>query len=330
MDIARFSRPLALAAAVAAASLPLAAQQRGGEPQSEHLREAAQLIRDGKEADALAAVRLELQTDPASTQAANMLDTLGFSKEARTIFQKRIDAAPDPAAKAAAQRAMAMSFAFENDCPPTIKYEQMVIDYWKTREAEEPQNAFFQQGEMANEAARVCLEAGDLDRAERWYRHGTELGLKEPGNKTHPRSLWDYRLAHALGRIAARRGNKAEAQRQVAAARKALDGDPKMAEQQERFFPYLVGYVALYTGDLKTAETELTKALALEGNRTDPFMHCLLAMTYEKLDQKDKANEVYWRAFELATAHNPPSAFARPFARQKLGLPRVGAGPDFD
>ena len=30
------------------------------------------------------------------------------------------------------------------------------------RETAEPQNAFYQQGEMANEAARVCIDAGDL------------------------------------------------------------------------------------------------------------------------------------------------------------------------
>ncbi len=52
----------------------------------------------------------------------------------------------------------------------------MVIDYWKTREQAEPQNAFYQQGEMANEAARVCIDVGKLDEAERWYKAGRELG----------------------------------------------------------------------------------------------------------------------------------------------------------
>lgn len=69
-----------------------------------------------------------------------------------------------------------------------------------------------------------------LDAAEKWYRLDYELGLKEPEPKTHPKSLWDYRLAHALGRLAARRGNQAEAQKQIAAARKILDADPRMAE----------------------------------------------------------------------------------------------------
>jgi Flp pilus assembly protein TadD len=195
-----------------------------------------------------------------------------------------------------------------------------VIAYWATRETAEPQNAFYQQGEMANEAARVCIDNGDLDAAEFWYRQGTALGLKEPEPKTHPASLWEYRLAHALGRLAARRGHHAEAQKQIVTARKILDGAPKMAESQERFFPYLVGYVALYTGDLKTAESELTKAINSQGGQNDPFMPCLLALTYEKLGQADRAKEFYQKAYGLATAHNPPAAFVRPFARKKLGL----------
>ena len=229
----------------------------------------------------------------------------------KSVFQRVIDAAADPKAKADAQRAMAMSYAFDGDCANTVKYEQMVIAYWVTREQAEPQNAFYQEGEMANEAARVCIDAGDLAAAEKWYRAGTGFGLKEPGNQTHPKSLWDFRLAHALGRLAARRNDKAEAARQVAAARKALDSDPAMAAQQERFFPYLVGYVALYTNDLKTAEAELTRMLATAGNQNDPFMNCLLAMTYEKLGQADKARAAYQKAYGLATAHNPPAAFTR-------------------
>jgi len=270
---------------------PLAAQQNsGGRGPSGPMREASALDRDGK------------------------------TTEARAIFQRMIDSAAKPADKAAAQRAMAMSYAFDGDCANTIKYEQMVIEYWKTQEQTDPQNAFYQEGEMANEGARVCIDAGDLDAAEEWYRKGYELGNREPEPRTHPKSLWDYRLAHALGRLAARRGDAAEARKQIAAARSALDGDPTMAEQQERFFPYLVGYVALYTGDLSAAEAEFTKAIAMKGNERDPFMHCLLAMTYEKAGKAAQAKEMYQKAYDLATAHNPPAAFVRPFARKKLGL----------
>jgi tetratricopeptide (TPR) repeat protein len=196
----------------------------------------------------------------------------------------------------------------------------MVIGYWKTRERDEPQNAFYQQGEMANEAARVCIDAGDLNAAEKYYRLGSELGLKEPEPRTHPKSLWEYRLEHALARLAARRGNAAQAKLHIEAARRALDSDTAMAAQQERFFPYLVGYVALHTNDLKSAEAELTKAVAMRGNDRDPFIHVLLATTYERLGQQEKAKALYQKAYDLATSHNPPAAYSRPFARKKLGL----------
>jgi tetratricopeptide (TPR) repeat protein len=272
----------------------------------------------------LLAPSLEAQGRPAGPSGpmrqAVQLDRDGKTGEARTIFQALIDSASDPEARAQSQRAMAMSYAFDGDCANTVKYEQMVMAYWATREQADPQNAFYQEGEMADEAARVCLEAGDVAAAEQWYRKGYELGMKEPAPPTHPRSLWDYRLAHALGRIAARRGDSAEAHRQIAAARRTLDSDTAMAAQQQRFFPYLVGYVALYTNDLATAEAQLTRGIALRGNDRDPFLHCLLAMTYERQGRREEADAMYRKAYDLAVAHNPPAAFVRPYVRKKLGL----------
>jgi len=253
-------------------------------------------------------------------QRAMELDRAGNTAQARVLIQAAIDSAATPAARAAAQRTMAMSYAFDGDCANTLRYEEMVIAYWVTREQAEPQDAFYQQGEMADEGARVCLDADSVAAAERWYRRGYELGLREPEPRTHPRSLWDYRLAHALGRIAARRGDADEARRQVTAARRALDGDSAMAAQQERFFPYLAGYVALYTNDLPTAERELTRTVAMRGNDRDPFYRTLLAMVYERQGRRDEAQAAYRQAYDLATAHNPPAAFARPYARRKLGL----------
>lgn len=257
-----------------------------------------------------------------SLRAASRLDSEGKTVQARELFQRLIDSAPDPASKAAAQRAMAMSYAFDGDCANTIRYEEMVIAYWVTREQAEPQNAFYQQGEMANEAARVCIDAGKLDDAERMYRRGTDLGLKEPEPRTHPKSLWDFRLAHALARLSARRGDGEEAYLHIEDARRALDSDATMAAAQERFFPYLLGYVALYTGELDTAVQQLTGALAIQQNQNDPFMHTLLGMAYEKRGERDQAMAEYQRAYELSGAHNPPSAFARPFTRAKLGAGR--------
>ena len=275
-------------------------------------------------ATALLAVSAAAQGPPGAApnpamREAVQLDLAGNTAQARRRFQAMIDSATTPAARAAAQRAMAMSYAFDGDCARTTAYEDSVIAYWATREQAEPQNAFYQEGEMADEGARVCLDAGDADAAERGYRRGFELGNREPEPRTHPRSLWDYRLAHALGRIAARRGDTTEARRQIAAARRALDGDSAMAAQQERFFPYLVGYVALYTNDLATAEPELTRAVATRGNERDPFLRSLLGMVYERQGRQADARAAYQQAYDLATTHNPPAAFAKPFARRKLG-----------
>jgi len=255
-----------------------------------------------------------------SIRIASRLDLDGKYSESRAIFLRLIDGAPTPAAKAAAQRRMAISYGFQGDCANAVKYHEMVIEYWKTREPAEPQNAFYQQGEMANEAARVCIDLGQLDVAERLYVRGTELGLKEPEPTTHPRTLWEFRLAHARGRLAARRGNAADARVQVANARRILDADTVMAAQQARFYPYLVGYVALFTNDLATADAELTKAVGMQGNGTDPFLYALLGMTYEKQGNATKAREMFQKAYDLSTGHNPPSAFSRPFARRKLAL----------
>ena len=274
-------------------------------------------------AAALAAAPSPITAQMPATRADSMRqaarhDSDGETGRARSLYRRLVDSAPDPAAKAEAQRALAMSYAFDADCANAVRHEEEVIAYWKTREQAEPQNAFYQQGQMANEVARVCLDAGDLDAAERYYRLGAELGQREPEPRTHARSLWNYRLAHALGRIAARRGQKAEALKQVAEARRILDSDSAMAAQQGRFFPYLVGYVALYSGDLATAEAELTKAIAISENQTDPFIPMLLATVYEKRGQRDRAKALYQTAYDLATGHNGPAAHVRPNARKKL------------
>jgi Flp pilus assembly protein TadD len=77
--------------------------------------------------------------------------------------------------------------------------------------------------------------------------------------------------------------------------------------------------VALYTNDLNTAQRELTAAIGLAGNQNDPFLQALLGMTYEKQGDSARARELYQKAYDFATGHNPPAAFTRPFARKKLG-----------
>ncbi len=254
-----------------------------------------------------------------SLRAAQRMDAEGRHREARAIFTALIATAPDPAAKAAAQRRLAMSYGYDGDCAKVIELEEQVIAYWVTRRAAEPQNAHYQEGEMANEAARVCIDHGFLDEAERYYARGSALGNMEPSPRTHPKSLWDFRLAHAMARLAARRGNAAEAARHVAEARRILDSDAEMAKAQEQYFPYLVGYVALYTNDLATAEREFLKTTVAMPN--DPFQVLLLGLTYERMGQTEKATALFERAYAASTGSNPPNVYTRTFTRKKLGKP---------
>jgi tetratricopeptide (TPR) repeat protein len=245
------------------------------------------------------------------------LDLAGKTAEARAAFQKAIDSAATPRAKANAQRDMAMSWAFEGNCKKTAEYEDMVIDYWKTQEAADPGNAFYQEGEMADEAARVCIDYGDLDTAIAYYSKGYHLGIREPNISAGRKDLWEYRWLHAQARVAARRGNKTEAQKHVDAAKAVLEDlkskDQGLYQQQAGFLPYLTGYVAYYTGDYKTALADFEK-----DPRNDAFIQYMIGMTYEKLGDKEKAKEAYTKA-AAARGHNPPAAFSVPSARKKLG-----------
>lgn len=286
------------------------AQQPSDQPQPEFLKNGQQLTRDGKLEEALALYRQEIKNTPNSVQAHNaagvVLDLMGRGAEARQHFAKAIEIAPNPQAKANAQRQMAMSYAFENDCQNTARFGQQVFDY------QVGEKNFYQQGNIANEVARVCLEAGDLDTAQKWYQTGHDVGIKEPDIKPERTALWRFRLEHAQARIAARRNQAEQARKHVIAAKALLDGSPELAKEQAIFFPYLTGYVAFYGGDFKTALADLQKA-----NQDDPFIQTLLGQTYEKLGQREMALEFYRKAAQTI-AHNPAGAYARPFAKKKL------------
>jgi tetratricopeptide (TPR) repeat protein len=283
-------------------------QSPGQQQQPEFVKEGQQLIREGKPDDALALYRKALLTSPASLPAniaaGSVLDLMGKGEAARKYFSKAIEVADTPEHKAGAQRAMAMSYAFEGNCKKTIEHEQHVVDFYGSVKN------FFQQGEIADEVARVCIDSGDLDAAQKWYKIGHDAGMKEADIKPARQDLWNFRWEHAQARIAARRGNQADAQKYVAAAQSILDKGT--IPEQADFLPYLKGYVAFYVGGYKTALEELGKA-----NQNDPFIQCMIGEIYEKLGDKDKAMEFYRRA-SRASSHNPPAAYAVPFARKKL------------
>ena len=231
------------------------------------------------------------------------LDLIGEYSQARERFQKALQQATTAQAKALAQRSLAVSYGFERDCKNAVKYEGPLYETYLASKS------FFEAGETADELARICIDAGDLDQAYQWYQKGHDAGLNELEEKQ--KDLWNFRWEHAQARIAARRGNKAEAQKHVEAAKAVLDRGTN--PQQSPFFPYLVGYVAFYADDFKTALAEFQKA-----NQNDPFIQVMIAQTYEKLGDQAHAREYYLKAL-ASSAHNPPNAFARPLAKKKTG-----------
>jgi tetratricopeptide (TPR) repeat protein len=288
---------------------PLLAQIPDSQQQQpEFIKQGQQLMHEGKFDDALALYRQTVQLSPnsvaANIAAGGVLDLMGQGEDARKYFAKAIQVADTPENKEMAQRAKAMSYAFEGNCEKTVQYEQQVFNFYGSVKN------FFQQGEIADEAARVCIDSGDLDTAHHWYQLGHDTGMQEPDIKPARQDLWEFRWEHAQARIAARRGDQPGAQKHVAAAKSVLDKGTN--PEQAQFFPYLKGYVEFYGGDYKTALDDLLMA-----NQNDPFIQCMIGQTYEKLGDNDKALE-YYRKASAAISHNPTAAYAVPFAKKRI------------
>jgi len=232
------------------------------------------------------------------------LDLKGDYAEARKHLQKAIDLA-DADHKSGALRSMAVSYAFERNGREATKYGwqayQLLLDSKKPADA----------AGALTELARIQLESGDVSSAQQSYITGCATGAKAATTPAD-QDLWQFRLEHALARIAARKGDKAEAEKHVAAA-KAIVAKNTLPPNQASFVPYLTAYVAFYLGDYNGALADLQKA-----DQKDPFILALIAQTEEKLGDKVQAKE-YWTRVMAIYSHNPTNAFARPLAKKALG-----------
>jgi tetratricopeptide (TPR) repeat protein len=292
--ILTFSAVLSAAQAPAPAALDL-------------VKQGQKLNSEGKQDEALSLYRQALAKSPnlyeAHLGSGIALDLKGNYAEAREHLTKAIELAP-PDAKQQALRAMAISYAFEGNANEAAKFEQQVFD------ARMFAHDFTGAAEIANELARIYLESGDTAGAYKWYQSGYETAQQKPDLTTADKNLWLFRWENAQARIAARSGSAGGAQQHIVAAKAALDkaNNP----DQSRFFPYLTGYVAFYSGDYKTAIADLQKA-----DQHDPLILALLAESYEKSGDSSQAMEYYHRVL-ASNAHNPTNAFARPLAKKKL------------
>lgn len=310
-------RPLLVMAALLFSSLCLTAQSQPPSPSAaatEPKTEAMSLVTQGQKLnnagkldEAIALYQRALQLDPrcydAELYMGVSLDLQGKYQEARQHLAKAIEFASE-AQTTQSLRVMAVSYAFEHNTAKASEYERRAFDLQSNWGKYEDAAA------TANELARIYLESGDTDNALQWYQTGRSTGMKDPKITPAEKDLWNFRWEAAMARISARRGQAAQAQQHLAAAKAILDksGIP----DQAHFYPYLVGYVALYSGDYKTAIAELPEA-----GLDDPFLLSLSAQAYEKSGDKAHAIEYYQKILTI-NLHNPSNAFARPLAKEKL------------
>ena len=209
---------LAASIAVAQTATPQAAPPAA--VQNPLLKEAEGLADAGKHAEALEVYRKAIAADPklvdAQVGAGQMLDMLGKHEDARQQFAKAIDVA-GPEMKDQARTAMAVLYAFESRAADSAKFYEPVFN---DRVAAANFNG---AAGTANAMARVYLESGDPANAEKWYRTGYETSKKIKDLTPAQSDLWQMRWLNAQARIAARRGNAAEARTHAAAMKTLLD-----------------------------------------------------------------------------------------------------------
>ncbi len=294
---------------VAQSSKPAAPQasQSQQDDAIELVKQGEKLAGEGKADEAMALYERALQINPELYQAQLFmgvaLDLQANYDEARKHLSKAIDLAP-PQSAVQPLRVMAVSYAFQCNTDKAAEYERRAFDLqykW---------NKLTDAAGTADELARIYLECGDFDNAFQWYQTGHLTALKNPNITPAEKDLWEFRWQAALARIAARRGQADKARQDLAAAKAILDKNNN--PDQARFYPYLAGYVALYTGDYKGAIADLQKS-----DQKDVFVLSLLAQAYEKSGDKAQAIE-YYKKILTVNAHNPTNAFARPLAKKKL------------
>jgi tetratricopeptide (TPR) repeat protein len=298
----RIGAALLIAAALAA---PVRGQQQAGA--TGPLAEAEKQLGSGDVSGAISSLERIVRASPRSFAArlalGRALDLDGRYGEARRHFEEALKVAAD-GERTDALTTLGISYAFEAKADEAARYYQRAFD------ADVQANDRAAAAGRANALGRIYLESGNLQKAEQWYTTGYEMSRKIPDLPAAQAALWDMRRHNALGRIEARRGNQAAAAEHAAAVKSLLD---KVEAQNQRvFYPYLVGYIAFFGKQYQQAVDEL-----LRGDQSDPFVLGLIAQSYQKLGDREKAAE-YFRKVMATPVHNINSAFSRPQARAFL------------
>jgi tetratricopeptide (TPR) repeat protein len=201
-----------------------------------------QLSMQGNQQGALEQFQRAVQQAPESFDAhlamGTTLDLLGRYADAQQHIRKSIAVVQNAEAKMQAARVMAISFTFERKPIEAAEYEKQIFDslIWAGN--------YTRAAEIGDELARIYLECGQLDQAYDWYQRAYNTALKKADVTTRDKDLWGFRWEAGQARVAARRGEKEVAAKEVAAAKSFVDRlhDP----QQQAFVAYLNGYINFY------------------------------------------------------------------------------------
>jgi tetratricopeptide (TPR) repeat protein len=298
------SRVALVLVAVLAIGAPVAAQKNV----AVQLQDADKLLSSGDVAGAVAALQKIVAASPSLFEArlplGRALDLEGRHADARVHLEQALRLASDDEQRTDALIALGISYAFESKPDEAARYYQRAFD--AAMQADDRAAA----AGRANALGRIYLESGNVRKAEEWYRTGFETAKKIPGLPASQAALWEMRWHNAMGRIAARRGQRDAALKHAAEAKSLLDRGGN--ENQAVFYPYLLGYIAFFSKDYKGAIEEL-----LKGDQQDPFVLGLIAQSYQRLGDNARAEE-YFRKVMAIPAHSINSAFARPLARAFL------------
>ena len=281
---------------------PARAQQATGP-----LVEAEKQLESGDVKGAITSLNRLVGASPRSFEArialGRALDLDFRHADARRHLEEALKLAPEEE-RGDALATLGISYAFEAKADEAARYYQRAFD------ADVQRNDRAAAAGRANALGRIYLESGNLQKAEQWYTTGFETSRKIPELPATQAALWEMRKHNALGRIEARRGNRAAANEHAAAVKGLLDTSG--LENQRVFYPYLIGYIAFFAKQYQQAADEL-----LRGDQSDPFVLGLIAQSYEKLGDRAQAGEYYRKVLALPV-HSINSAFSRPQARAFL------------
>ncbi len=266
---------------------------------------------DARGDKAKAAFEKALALGPRSPRAEAFLagDALlkGRYPEARRAYLEIEKSLPKGAVPFTIRFGVTFSHLYEGNPDAALESLRTYLAEYKARGLDQQ----FPEVFIWNAMARINLEAGRLEEAQKCYQSGYESipgsTLPEDQKKT-----WLGRLHHGKARTLARMGKPKEAWAEAETVREMLLAGGEAGRQYWPAYHYVAGYAKLEGGDAAAALEHL-----LQADANDPFHRLLLARAYEKLGRKDEAKAAYQKVVDSQWA-GIERPLAYPEAKRKL------------